>query len=108
MSAGARGTYDVPTEDFKEQLAAIAEAGYQTVTPSQIADYLAGTGKLPEKAVCITFDDGPRSILTVSKPLMDAHGFVGAVFLITDSVGGAGKLTWALARATSTLPVSSG
>lgn len=94
MSAGARGTYDVPTEDFKEQLAAIAEAGYQTVTPSQIADYLAGTGKLPEKAVCITFDDGPRSILTVSKPLMDAHGFVGAVFLITDSVGGAGKLTW--------------
>jgi len=94
MSEGATGTYEVPSEDFAEQLAAIAEAGYQTVTPTQIADYLAGQDELPEKPVCLTFDDGPRSILTVSKPMMDEHGFVGTAFLITNSVGGTGKLTW--------------
>lgn len=99
MSDGATGSYEVPTEEFTEQLALMAAEGYQTVTPSQIADYLAGRGKLPNKPVCITFDDGPRSILTVSKPLMDAHGFVGAAFLITDSIGGTGKLTWDDVRA---------
>jgi hypothetical protein len=70
------------------------EEGYESVLPSQIADYLEGTGDLPEKAVCITFDDGPESILTVSKPAMDAHGYVGAAFLIADSVGAGGNLTW--------------
>ncbi len=98
MSPDAEATYDVPTADFAEQLQLVADEGYQSVTPSQIADYLAGRGDLPEKAVCITFDDGPESVLTVSKPMMDEHGFVGAVFLITDAVGGPGKLSWEQVR----------
>lgn len=94
MSDGATATYDVPTGDFAEQLALLDEEGYESVLPAQIADYLEGKGDLPEKAVCITFDDGPESILTESKPLMDEHGYTGAAFLIADSVGGSGKLTW--------------
>ncbi len=94
MSPAAEATYDVPTEDFAEQLQFMADEGCESVTPSQIADYLEGRGDLPEKAVCITFDDGPESILTESKPLMDEYGFTGAIFLITDAVGGEGKLSW--------------
>lgn len=91
---GATSLYDVPTEQFAEQLALLHERGYESVLPSQIADYLEGKTDLPENAVCLTFDDGPESILTVSKPLMDRYGYVGAAFLITDSVGAAGTLDW--------------
>ncbi|MEA3400040.1 MAG: polysaccharide deacetylase family protein [Armatimonadota bacterium] len=94
MAAGAEGTFSIPTEDFTAQLELIREGGYESVLPSQIADYLQGRADLPEKAVCLTFDDGPESILTESKPLMDQHGHTGAAFLITDEVGGKGKLSW--------------
>ncbi len=94
MSDGAESFYDVPTEDFAEQLAMMDERGYESVLPSEIADYLEGRADLPEKAVCLTFDDGPESILTESKPLMDQYGYTGAAFLITDAVGASGNLSW--------------
>ncbi len=86
--------YELAISDFEEQLQVLADEGYESVLPSRIADYLEGNGDLPEKSVCITFDDGPESILTVSKPAMDEHGFVGTAFLIADSVGAGGNLDW--------------
>ncbi|MGM0493743.1 MAG: polysaccharide deacetylase family protein [Armatimonadota bacterium] len=94
MAAESGSMYEVETADFEEQLQALADDGYESVLPAQITDYLEGQGNLPEKSVCITFDDGPASILTVSKPAMDDHGFVGAAFLIADSVGAGDNLTW--------------
>lgn len=94
MSEKSTSTYEVEIADFTEQLAAMNEAGFETVTPTQIADYLDGKGELPDKPACITFDDGAMSVLTVSKPLMDKYGYVGAAFLIAGSVGGHGNLDW--------------
>lgn len=98
MEPGAEGTCDVATEDFAEQLQAIADEGYESVLPGEIAGYLRGDNDLPEKSVCFTFDDGPESILMRSKPMLDEHGFTGAAFLITDSVGAEGKLSWQQVR----------
>ncbi|MGD9496212.1 MAG: polysaccharide deacetylase family protein [Armatimonadota bacterium] len=98
MSPGAEATYDTPTEDFAAQLKLISDQGFESVTVSRIADYLEGKADLPERAVCFTFDDGPESVLTVSKPMMDQYGFAGTVFLISDAVGGEGKLTWEQVR----------
>ncbi|MFP4249754.1 MAG: polysaccharide deacetylase family protein [Armatimonadota bacterium] len=98
MAAESGSTYEIETADFEEQLQALADDGYESVLPAQIADYLEGKADLPDRSVCITFDDGPESVLTVSKPLMDEHGFVGAAFLIADSIGAEGKLTWDQAR----------
>jgi len=79
ISATPSSFYEVSTEDFKEQLQLLHDEGYESVTASQIADYLEGKADLPEKAVALTFDDGPKSILTESKPLMAEHGFVGTI-----------------------------
>lgn len=94
MADESGSRYELAIADFKEQLQVLADEGYESVLPSQIADYLEGRGDLPEKAVCLSFDDGAESILTVSKSAMDEHGFVGAAFLIADSVGASGKLSW--------------
>jgi len=97
-AAQSGSTYELEAADFKEQLQALADDGYESVLPTQVADYLEGKADLPEKPVCITFDDGPESVLTVSKPAMDVHGFVGAAFLIADSVGAEGNLNWEQVR----------
>ena len=94
MSASPTEKFEVATEDFKQHLQLLHEEGFESVTASQLAGYYEGKAELPEKPVALTFDDGPRSILTESKRLMDKHGFVGTAFLITGSVGGKGQLTW--------------
>lgn len=94
MSASPTGRFEVATEDFRQHLQLLHDEGFESVTASQLAGYYEGKVELPQKAVALTFDDGPRSILTESKPLMDKHGFVGTAFLITESVGGKGQLTW--------------
>jgi peptidoglycan/xylan/chitin deacetylase (PgdA/CDA1 family) len=94
MSASATGKFEVATEDFKQHLQLLHDEGFESITASQLAGYYEGKVELPQKAVALTFDDGPRSILTESKPLMDEHGFVGTAFLITESVGAKGQLTW--------------
>ncbi|MCD6360926.1 MAG: polysaccharide deacetylase family protein [Armatimonadetes bacterium] len=94
ISAEPSTTYEVSTADFKEQLAVLAEEGYETVTPAQIADYLEGKADLPEKPVCITFDDGYKSVLEICKPAMEKYNYVGTAFLISSSVCGRGNLDW--------------
>lgn len=90
----ATSLYEASVSDFRAQLSAMRDGGYQTITTRELADYLSGSRDIPEKSVLITFDDGYKSVLTVGKPILDEFGFRANLFLITDSVGGKGNLTW--------------
>ena len=48
---------------FREQMTALKNAGYTTVTLRQVADFVEHGVPLPEKAVLITMDDGYTSNL---------------------------------------------
>src|SRR5689334_15319048 len=43
---------------FKEQMTALKEAGYNTITVFELDDYLKNGTLLPTKPILITFDDG--------------------------------------------------
>ena len=45
-------------------------------------------GGLPERAACITFDDGYANNLTVAAPVLKARGLVATVFVSTGYLGG--------------------
>lgn len=50
----------------------------------------------PPVAFCsFTFDDGFEEVYTKARPLMDAYGYVGTVFIIADIVGNSGFMTMA-------------
>jgi peptidoglycan/xylan/chitin deacetylase (PgdA/CDA1 family) len=73
---------------FKEQLAALTDWGYRSVT---IADWLAYRDRqqsLPPRPVILTFDDGYRSIRDNAWPLLRDHGFDATTFLVTGQIGG--------------------
>ena len=43
---------------FREQLKMLKDDGYSTITEEQLIAYLQGHGRIPEKAVFLTIDDG--------------------------------------------------
>lgn len=48
----------------------------------------------PADAFCsFTFDDGYAEVYTKARPVMDAYGFAGTVFIIADIIGTAGFMT---------------
>jgi peptidoglycan/xylan/chitin deacetylase (PgdA/CDA1 family) len=74
------GAYIVRTAQFENDLAYLKSAGYETVVFADLLDYVNG-GKLPEKPVMITFDDGQRNNLTYAVPLLEKYGYK-AVFSV--------------------------
>ena len=79
--------YIVPEQQFREQMKALADSGYQTVLPDQLYDYLVYGTPLPEKPVMLTFDDNDLDQYTVAFPEMKKYGFKGVFFIMTVTMG---------------------
>lgn len=73
--------------EFEGQIAALREAGFQTVTFAQLRDYVVGGKPLPERPVVITFDDGYDSNRTLAAPILEKYGMTATVFMIGVSIG---------------------
>lgn len=67
---------------FREQMTALRDAGYHTVTLAQVLNYVDGGAPLPEKPVLITMDDGYTSNLTEAAPVLEELGMCATVFVI--------------------------
>lgn len=72
---------------FEEQLSALRDAGYESVTFSDLIDYVYYGGSLPEKPVLLSADDGYASNLTIAAPLLEEYGFSLSIAVIGCSVG---------------------
>ena len=76
------GRYNVPPENFRQQMQALHDWGYTSLTPSALVDVLTYGGELPPHPVIITFDDGDLDVYTNAFPIMQEMGFVGAFYIV--------------------------
>jgi len=67
---------------FREQMTAVKEAGFTSVTLRQVLDYVENGTPLPDKPVLITMDDGYTSNLEVAAPILEQLGMCATVFVI--------------------------
>lgn len=81
-SESRAGRYVLTLKQFEKDLVFLKEKGYKTVTVSQLLDYSQGRGKLPEKAIMITFDDGCETLYAYAKPLLEQYGFTAVGFVV--------------------------
>src|SRR6185436_8358647 len=59
-----------------------------TVLPLSAAVEQLYSGSLPERATCITFDDGYANNLTMAAPILQARGLPATVFVATSFLNG--------------------
>lgn len=93
IASGKSGVYTVSPETFEAHLAALADSGYQSISPNQLYDYLVYNKALPRRPVLISFDDSRIEHRTIAAPLLEKYGFTGAFFIMTITYGKKNYLT---------------
>lgn len=96
MIGDEQGNAAIMTEaNLRIQMNYLRDHGYHPITMQELYDYVTKGAPLPEKPVCITFDDGYLDSYTIVYPLMREYGFPWTLFLITDDVGKPyNRMTW--------------
>jgi peptidoglycan/xylan/chitin deacetylase (PgdA/CDA1 family) len=91
--------WSLPEGMFEAHLRWLQENGYSTLSVQELSDIMHGRMDAPEKAVCITFDDGERSVLDLALPLLQKYDMKATLFVVTDKIGrkwnGLNMLSWA-------------
>lgn len=77
----------VTPETFERHMRFLAENGYHAVTIQEMIDYVYHGGALPDKPVCVTFDDGYLSNYEYAWPILERYGMNATVYAIGVSVG---------------------
>ncbi len=93
----------VTPEAFAEQMAMLANRGFQPVTTAQLADSWRGGScstvrGLPPRPVLITFDDGYEGVHRHALPVLAELGFSASLFVSTGWLRGAHHSGGALDR----------
>ncbi|NLE77232.1 MAG: polysaccharide deacetylase family protein [Chloroflexi bacterium] len=95
--AGAvRRDLSVSPEKFEAQLQYLREAGYRTITFSDLVYHLTLGWPLPDRPVILSFDDGYRDNFDFAYPLLQKYGFGGTFYLVTAPIdqGNPDYLSW--------------
>lgn len=79
-------TYTVKPLSFATQMKAIHDAGYHSILPSQLYNYLAYGDPLPSKPIMITFDDTRGEQFSIGASEMEKYGFKGVFFVMTVAI----------------------
>ncbi|HJS00422.1 MAG TPA: polysaccharide deacetylase family protein, partial [Flavobacterium sp.] len=79
-------TYTVKPSIFAQQMKALADAGYQSILPDQLYDYLVYNKSLPAKPIMITFDDTRGEQYSIGAAEMKKYNFKGVFFVMTVSI----------------------
>ena len=79
-------TYTVKPQNFGAQMQAIHDAGYHSILPDQLYNYLAYGAALPTKPIMITFDDTRGEQYSIGASEMEKYGFKGVFFVMTVAI----------------------
>lgn len=86
-------TYTVSPANFAQQMKALSDAGYHSILPNQLNDYLVYDVPLPSNPVMITFDDTREEQFSIGAAEMKKYGFKGVFFIMTVSINRPGYMS---------------
>lgn len=73
---------------FREQLSALRDWGYTSITFDDWLAYRYRGARIPARPLILTFDDGYRSVADNAWAALRSHGFSATTFLVTGQLGG--------------------
>ena len=86
--------------NFRDQMKALREAGYQSISVHDLLAFLDGKTALPEKPILITFDDARADSYRYADPILRETGFEVTMFIPVAEVGKHGPFNavWSTVR----------
>ena len=87
-------TWTVSPDAFVAQMTYLAQKGWQSISPAQLAAYLTDGEPLPRRAVMITMDDGYKEVYTLAYPLFAKLGFKPVLFIVPQYMGYGAYMDW--------------
>ncbi|MFO7680839.1 MAG: polysaccharide deacetylase family protein [Chloroflexota bacterium] len=91
-----RTDLSVTPENFRQQMAYLAENGYTPIDFYQLSAAITAQTDLPDKPILLTFDDGYLDNYENAFPILQEFGFTATFFIITDLAdqGAPGYANW--------------
>ncbi|MCD4534496.1 polysaccharide deacetylase family protein [Nocardioides sp. cx-169] len=86
-----------PVAAFRRHLDELAAWGAVVLPLDDAVDRLRA-GRLPERAVALTFDDGYASVVETAWPLLRERGLPATLFAVSDYLPGERRFAWDLGR----------
>ncbi|MFF6824562.1 polysaccharide deacetylase family protein [Streptomyces longwoodensis] len=83
----SRSRYAVTPEVFEAQIAALARAGYRSLSSDEFLAYLRDGRTPAPRSVLLTFDDGTHGLWVHADRILAKYRMRAAAFLITGQVG---------------------
>jgi len=66
-------TYVISAEEFEQDLKLFKDQGFTTITVNDLIKFCTKKGRLPEKPIMLTFDDGYESDYVYALPLLEKY-----------------------------------
>ena len=79
--------FTVPPDSFARQMRWLREANFNIVSLDELARY-RGLGRIPQKTVAITFDDGYEDNYINAFPVLERHRIPATIFITTGDLRG--------------------
>jgi peptidoglycan/xylan/chitin deacetylase (PgdA/CDA1 family) len=86
--------YILPLDDFEHQMAFLAEAGFHSISLSQLLAWCRMGAQLPPNPVVITFDDGFAGNHRYAFPILRRHGLNATFFVVSNRMGDSQMMGW--------------
>lgn len=77
----------ITPELFEEHIKIILENGYNPVSLEDVIEFVEGNSDLPDKPVCITFDDGYLSNYEIAYPILKKYNVKAAIAIVGTTIG---------------------
>ena len=82
---------------FDQEVKTLKDAGYNFITPKDLADVLDDKNNLPERPVILTFDDGYRDFYTDVFPILKKYQVKAIAYIVPNFLDKPNNLsTWML------------
>lgn len=76
------GDYIIHPSEFESDLKCIKDNGYETITMTDLIEYVYNDKELPEKPIIITFDDGYYDNLGYAVPLLKEYNMKAVISIV--------------------------
>lgn len=79
--------YYVPPEKFEQEIKALQDWGYTTISTQMLVQAISMGRELPPHPILITFDDGHLDNYANAFPIMQKYGFTGVLYIVANYLG---------------------